>query len=334
MATLKEQDIVLTSKDASGNPVIQMPITRAGNVEDLTSTCLPLSGGTMKGTVKTSNTSTMMQVKDDSYIGIYGGTAYNKGAYGVFYGVDNADNPGSAAIQTYDADGNSKRLILKPDGTATWGGKDLLTTTNGLPLSGGTMTGVIVHTTGDLIRNSSTNMYSSIKGGTNDSNGAYVTLYGKDREGSVGKAVIGVNHGTNKKLAEFRPDGTFLWDSKNVVRSVNGTSADSAGNVTISIPATPNAYVKASSMTKSGGYMWFSNGFLICWGNAEVSKDATKTVTFGKAFSTVYGITTADFYDTNNSWNFIGTSLTNTNATFRSSGMPRTFYYLAYGYAS
>ena len=172
---LKEQDIVFTGKDASGNTIIQMPITRAENVEDLTTTCLPLSGGNVTG--------------------------------------------------------------------------------------------------------------------------------------------------------------NLTVQSKNVVRSVNGTAADASGNVTISIPAVPNAYVKASSMVKAGGYMWFSNGFLICWGNAEVSKDATKTVTFAKAYSTVYGITTADFYDTNNSWNFIGTALTNTNATFRSSGMPRTFYYLAYGYA-
>lgn len=30
---LKEQDVVLTTKDASGNTVIQMPITRVENVE-------------------------------------------------------------------------------------------------------------------------------------------------------------------------------------------------------------------------------------------------------------------------------------------------------------
>lgn len=48
---LKEQDVVLYSTDTSGNKVIQMPITRAGNVEDLTNTCLPLSGGTMQGGV-------------------------------------------------------------------------------------------------------------------------------------------------------------------------------------------------------------------------------------------------------------------------------------------
>lgn len=49
---LKEQDVVLTTKDENGNTVIQMPITRAGNVEDLTNTCLPLSGGTMTGAIE------------------------------------------------------------------------------------------------------------------------------------------------------------------------------------------------------------------------------------------------------------------------------------------
>lgn len=34
---LKEQDIVFTTQDADGNTVIQMPITRAGNIEDVMS---------------------------------------------------------------------------------------------------------------------------------------------------------------------------------------------------------------------------------------------------------------------------------------------------------
>ena len=34
---LKEQDIVFTTTDESGNTVIQMPITRAGNIEDVMS---------------------------------------------------------------------------------------------------------------------------------------------------------------------------------------------------------------------------------------------------------------------------------------------------------
>ena len=55
--TLKEQDVVLTTKDADGNTIIQMPITRAANVEDLTNTCLPLGGGDVSGnlTVQSKN---------------------------------------------------------------------------------------------------------------------------------------------------------------------------------------------------------------------------------------------------------------------------------------
>lgn len=34
---LKEQDIVFTTKDLEGNTIIQMPITRAGNIEDVMS---------------------------------------------------------------------------------------------------------------------------------------------------------------------------------------------------------------------------------------------------------------------------------------------------------
>lgn len=39
---LKEQDIVFTDKDANGNTIIQMPITRAKNVEDLIELVYPV----------------------------------------------------------------------------------------------------------------------------------------------------------------------------------------------------------------------------------------------------------------------------------------------------
>lgn len=50
---LKEQDIVLTTKDAAGNTVIQMPITRAKNVEDLIDLVYPV-GAIYMSTVGTS----------------------------------------------------------------------------------------------------------------------------------------------------------------------------------------------------------------------------------------------------------------------------------------
>lgn len=62
MATLKEQDIVLVDHDSGGNPILQMPITRAANVEDLTSTCLPLSGGNLTGNLTVQNKNVVRSV--------------------------------------------------------------------------------------------------------------------------------------------------------------------------------------------------------------------------------------------------------------------------------
>lgn len=50
---IKEQDIVFTTKDESGNTIIQMPITRAGNIEDVMSI---QQGGTGSGTASGART--------------------------------------------------------------------------------------------------------------------------------------------------------------------------------------------------------------------------------------------------------------------------------------
>ena len=64
MATLKEQDIVLTTKDAEGNTVIQMPITRAANVENSILTVNGLSPGKDGNVVITSVTSATKATQD------------------------------------------------------------------------------------------------------------------------------------------------------------------------------------------------------------------------------------------------------------------------------
>lgn len=57
MATLKEQDIVFVDKDADGNPIIQMPITRAQNVEDLIELVYPV--GSIYMSVNAANPGTL-----------------------------------------------------------------------------------------------------------------------------------------------------------------------------------------------------------------------------------------------------------------------------------
>ena len=63
---LKEQDIVFTGKDTSGNTIIHMPITRAANVEDLTATCLPLSGGNVSGNLTVQGKNVVRSVNGTS----------------------------------------------------------------------------------------------------------------------------------------------------------------------------------------------------------------------------------------------------------------------------
>lgn len=88
---LKEQDIVFTGQDTSGNTVIQMPITRAANVEDLTTTCLPLTGGSVTGNLTVQGKNVVRSVN---------GTA--------------ADTEGNVAINTVESvNGKSGAVTLR-----------------------------------------------------------------------------------------------------------------------------------------------------------------------------------------------------------------------------
>lgn len=182
-----------------------------------------------------------------------------------------------------------------------------------LPLSGGTMTGDITCNRANMfIKKKDTTGRLILLSGTEYGNGSSLYLNGNTYSTDKGGFQLVAHDGTSNKVLKGLPDGTLTWGGNNILN------------------------IKASSIKKQSGYLQLSNGFTLCWGNAEVAKDGDATVTFAKAFNTVYGITTADFYGTtgnNNTWNFIGWSLTNTSASFRSAGMIRTFYYLAYGYA-
>ncbi len=130
---LKEQDIVFTGKDTSGNTIIQMPITRAANVEDLTSTCLPLAGGTMTGAINFNGNGSVMGSADSSSVQMYGSSAWNAGSMIGVYGKSHANRPGWLYLSAHDGtDTGNKTLIGKPDGTLTWSGKNVVRSVNGV----------------------------------------------------------------------------------------------------------------------------------------------------------------------------------------------------------
>lgn len=101
-----------------------------------------------------------------------------------------------------------------------------------LPLSGGTMTGEIIASSGYFARQHTDGGALIIRGGT-DSTSSNIVLYGKNHSSNAGWFALQANNGTTNKYLVGKPDGSLTWANKNVVCSVNNTSADANGNVEV-----------------------------------------------------------------------------------------------------
>ena len=97
-----------------------------GNKGALTSEqtgCLPLSGGTMTGTVTFTVPAVINQATATSYTTIRGGTTNSDGARLVLTSKGDSD---TGAFKLYAQDGtNSPYLVGKANGALTWGGKEV-----------------------------------------------------------------------------------------------------------------------------------------------------------------------------------------------------------------
>lgn len=105
---------------------------------------LSLTGGTMTGTIVLSTPESVKRNIDNGSLVLNGGNT--GGAYLTLSGKDRAPSNGVFAINANNGT-NNVSFQGKPDGTLTWGGQNILTASNynsyALPLSGGTMTGII-----------------------------------------------------------------------------------------------------------------------------------------------------------------------------------------------
>lgn len=104
---------------------------------DTAAAYLPLSGGTLRGNLNFSTTSTYIEkTNTNGTLAIYAGNNIGTGAEIVLYGKDYASSPGEFQIRAKDGI-NSKVLRGYPNGTLTWVGKNIAvvdsvdTTTNG-----------------------------------------------------------------------------------------------------------------------------------------------------------------------------------------------------------
>ena len=185
-----------------------------GNITPAQTGCLPLTGGTMTGSIYSASA--------DECLNICGGETVADGAY---IRVDSKNNATPGVFSVVANDGTTTKTLLgKPDGTLMWDGKYITLQGDCLPVSGGTMTGNIY--------SASTNENITICGGETVADGAYLRLDSKDST-TPGVVRVVANDGTNTKALRLEPDGSATWDEKNIVRSVNGNLADDSGNVDV-----------------------------------------------------------------------------------------------------
>lgn len=131
-----------------------------------------------------------------------------------------------------------------------------------LPLAGGTMSGSITFKGTVAALKNADDSYLELRGATDYQKGAYLRLDGKDSS-KGGSFTIATGNGTNNIEFSGKTSGELIWNGKNIVRSVNGTVADAAGNVAITsvesaTKATQDGTGKVIADTylpKSGGAM-------------------------------------------------------------------------------
>lgn len=86
---------------------------------------LPLSGGTMTGTIVNNSANFVTRPNDTGELLLFSGTAGSSYPVIALRGKNRSSEAGSCFIRTIDSS-NIKILMMKPDGTLTWGGQPLL----------------------------------------------------------------------------------------------------------------------------------------------------------------------------------------------------------------
>ena len=146
--------------------------------------------------------------------------------------------------------------------------------------------------TGGLVKNSYVD--SSDKSGLfrlEKETGAMLFLFDVDSKQYMGGAILRtVDKDAHLRDLQIKNDGSFTWDGKNIVRSVNGVNADNNGNVSI------------SDVEEIGdGYIRLKSGLQICWGSTPGKLNSTPVnfdsveVNLSKAFkNTGYKVVCTD----------------------------------------
>lgn len=218
---------------------------------------LPLRGGTIDGELRFARNLYIRRTDNTGYIGLGGGIDHAKGGALLILRGKDADiedyRKGEAYISVTDGI-NSKTLYIRPNGALMWANRNIVRFVNGvsadtsgnvalplnfLPLTGGTLTGALTLSKGDLklpkggIKKSGKTNTLDICSGTSDEDSPSLSLYptGLDSE-MAGLFVLRAGESAKKLIG--KPDGSLTWEGVNLVRSINGYGADDDGDVLLS----------------------------------------------------------------------------------------------------
>ena len=130
---------------------------------------------------------------------------------------------------------------------------------NYLPLSGGTMTGLISKD-GEFLYSTVDTGLVRIGGGTGVNNGALLTLWGKNHSNNPGEFRLRANNGNGDyQLIGRASNGTLTWKNENILTdaTVGTVVTKSVSSASISIPASTATTVTSVSLAKG---TWVING--------------------------------------------------------------------------
>jgi hypothetical protein len=159
-----------------------------------------------------------------------------------------------------------------------------------LPKSGGKISGNIF--------GSSDSMRMIIGGATDFQKGGHIVLNGQNGALNPGGVELRARTENGENALLCMPNGSFTWCGKNIVRSVNGTAADAAGNVVIPMVSDCTSYVIETWTSGTSWYRKWSDGWIEQGGQNTCSYNGTN-ITLNTAFSNNnYTVTATALKDT------------------------------------
>lgn len=98
---------------------------------DIFSQYVKKSGDTMSGALVMADSAQIFKNKDDHFLGLYGGSNFNNGAFFEICGKDHEEQSGNFNIYANNGT-QSARLNGTPTGSLTWQGKNIVRSVNGV----------------------------------------------------------------------------------------------------------------------------------------------------------------------------------------------------------